>query len=113
MVHSVISTVSRSKACKLAIAGAMLLMAANAMADAEARNGQDWVRITGQPCTNAAVLERLDSAPAPVLWQAEAEFQGVRYAPCWHPTGNAIQLLYEDGDQGVLPTSTLRQVLLT
>ena len=59
-----------------------------------------------------AVLERLPSGSESGLWQAEAEFQGVRYAPCWRRHGEAVHLLYEDGDMGLLPASTLRRVVL-
>lgn len=105
------STASRSSS-RRAIAAALLLVTVNAMADVEARYGQDWVRITTRPCTNAAVLAQLPPGAVPDLRQAEAEFQGVRYAPCWRANGNAVHLLYEDGDEGLLPASTLRQVLL-
>lgn len=94
------------------VCASLLLAAGSAMADAEARNGQDWVRITPQPCTNAAILERIPASFTQELWQAAAEFQGTRYAPCWRPAEDAVHLIYEDGDEGLLPASTLRRIEL-
>lgn len=115
MVHVAASRVLHCSRSLAAIAVALLFAAVGAdatVAEAEARDGRDWVRVTAQPCSNAAVLMRLPAGPMPLLWQAEVEFRGVRYSPCWHRKGDAIYLLYEDGDLGILPVSNLRRVVV-
>jgi hypothetical protein len=35
-------------------------------------------------------------------------FQGQRYQACWRMMGNAAYLVYEDGDQGIIPAAELK-----
>jgi hypothetical protein len=35
-------------------------------------------------------------------------FQGQRFQACWRLVGNAAHLVYEDGDQGIIPTTELK-----
>lgn len=88
-----------------------MLLPRMALADSEARQGADWVRTTARPCTNEAVLAilaNIDKDAHLDYRQASAEFQGVRYAPCWRPHGNGIWLQYEDGDNGIIPQRELK-----
>lgn len=88
----------------------LLVIACPALADAQAHQGADWVRITARPCTNEAVLARIRVPDRLDYRQASAEFQGTAYAPCWCPEGNGIRLIYEDGDEGVIPLRELTPV---
>jgi hypothetical protein len=43
---------------------------------------------------------------------ASAVFQGQRFQACWRMMGNAAYLMYEDGDQGVIPANELKPDLI-
>ena len=92
---------------RAAIAFSLLsLLAADAKADSEARNGKDFVRITAQACTNEKVLANITGrGESPLDYRAaQAEFNGEAFAACWTPdykTG-MVQLRYDDGDRGEL-----------
>ena len=111
------STPLRLKAVRLlamcALSLASVLIVSEASAEAEAWDGQNRVRITRSPCSNPLVLRRVPASVAANLFQAWVDFEGVRYTPCWRPSGVIIQLLYEDGDEGAIPASALRPVRLT
>lgn len=82
-----------------------------AMADEIASHGDDWVRTTQQPCTNEAVLRHLPPGDDRADYRtARARFQGQEYAACWKPISGGVGLLYEDGDQGVVPQRAFRSV---
>jgi hypothetical protein len=88
---------------------AAALMAAPAVAhEVMASNGSDSVRLTSSPCTSEQVLSRLEPALRPVLREASAVVQGQTFKACWVLNGNAAQLLYEDGDQGLIPLSDFK-----
>lgn len=89
----------------------LLLAAAPVLADSEARDGADWVRITARPCTNEAVLAQLQGNERLDYRQASAEFGGKPFAACWRPDGDGVFLIYEDGDKGVILRRQLRPVL--
>lgn len=81
-----------------------------AQADSMARQGSDWVRLTARPCTNEKVLATITAAhldPAS-FWAATASFGGTPYAACWTLVRGGAGLIYEDGDQGLIPQSDLK-----
>lgn len=90
----------------------MLLAAAPALADAEARVGSDWVRITARPCSNDKVVGHILAAGRNALdfRAATARFQGQDYSACWTPGGPGVVLVYEDGDTGMVPARDLKPV---
>ena len=57
------------------------------------------------------MLSRLTPAQAGEFRAASAVFQGQRFQACWRMMGNAAYLIYEDGDQGVIPASELKPEL--
>ena len=42
---------------------------------------------------------------------ASAVLEGQSFAGCWRVMGNAAHLLYEDGDEGLIPLSDLKPAL--
>jgi hypothetical protein len=54
------------------------------------------------------VLQRLAPQVHPTLRAATAVVQGQSYKACWIVHGNAAHLLYEDGDQGLIPLSDFK-----
>lgn len=90
------------------------LAAAPAHADAMARQGEDWVRITALPCSDAGVLAQIQAAgddPADYR-AANARFAGQAYAACWRPmwARRTAFLRYADGDAGLVPFAELKPI---
>lgn len=84
------------------------LAAAPAMAgDLVARHGDDSLRLANRPCTSEAVLGRLQPELHAHFKAASAVVQGRTFAACWRATGKAAHLVYEDGDQGIVPLNEL------
>jgi hypothetical protein len=73
-----------------------------------ARQGDDSVRLSDAACKSELVLGRLEPAAAPQYRAASAVFQGQRFQACWRMVGNAAHLVYEDGDQGIIPAAELK-----
>jgi hypothetical protein len=71
-----------------------------------ARQGADAVVVhEKQPCPKAIRdLADQQGAPKDSLWlAATATVGGEKYKACWNRQGNAVFLVYEDGDIGVIP----------
>jgi hypothetical protein len=90
----------------------IVLAAALAAGPAAAQNlvaheGRDSVRLLDAPCHSATVLDRIDPPLQSGFRAATAVVDGRSYSACWHPLGNAAYLLYEDGDQGLIPFAAL------
>jgi hypothetical protein len=85
------------------------LAAAPALAgDLVARQGSDTVRLADGPCTSETVLAQLDPRLHSQYKAASAIVQGQTFAGCWRKTGSVAHLLYEDGDQGIVPIADLK-----
>ncbi len=76
-----------------------------------ARQGDDSVRLSDTACKSELVLGRLEPAAAGEYRAASAVFQGQRFNACWRMVGNAAHLVYEDGDQGIIPANELKPEL--
>jgi hypothetical protein len=97
---------------KIAIVLCAALVAAPVFADdLVARNGDDSVRLTEAACTSQPVLARLDPQLQSEYKAASAMVGGHSFQACWHVVGNSAHLMYEDGDQGLIPLSDLKPEL--
>jgi hypothetical protein len=76
--------------------------------DLVARNGNDSVRLAEGPCTSELVLGRLQPQMQGQYKAASAVVEGQTFTACWRVVGNAAHLLYEDGDQGIIPLAELK-----
>lgn len=84
-------------------------LAAPALAsDLVAYDGDDMIRLSHGSCTNQAVLERIEPQARAHFRTASATLQGQRYTACWSLLPTAVYLVYEDGDQGLVPMSRLQ-----
>lgn len=79
--------------------------------DLIARQGDDSVRLSEDACKSDLVLSRLEPGTHEHFHAASAMFQGQRFQACWRMMGNAAYLIYEDGDQGVIPATELKPEL--
>jgi len=83
---------------------AAALLAAPVLADElVASSGSDSVRLSSNPCSSEQVLNRLKPQFRAELRDATAVVQGKTFKACWVVEGRAAHLLYEDGDQGLIP----------
>ncbi|MBI5276684.1 MAG: hypothetical protein HY854_09515 [Burkholderiales bacterium] len=76
--------------------------------DLVARNGSDSVRLNESPCTSKQVLARLQPQQHTDYKAAFAQVGGQNFEACWRVVGNSAHLLYEDGDQGLIPLAELK-----
>jgi len=79
--------------------------------DLIARNGNDSVRLADGPCTSELVLARLQPQVHGQYKAASAVVDGQTFVACWRVVGGSAHLLYEDGDQGVIPMAELKPEL--
>ena len=94
---------------RIALLCAAALLAAPAMADdLVARNGSDQIRLSDSPCKNEQVLALIKPAWRAELRDASAVVEGQSFKACWIANGDAAHVLYEDGDQGVIPLSDFK-----
>ena len=94
---------------RLALACALTLLGAPVLAEEMvAINGNDSVRLYDSPCTSQKVLERVTPELPAALKDASAVVQGQPYKACWIIDGDAAHLLYEDGDQGLIPLEAFK-----
>ena len=95
---------------KFALLCAAALLAAPAMADEViASNGADSVRLSDSQCTSDKVLEQATPPLRETLRDAVATISGQSFKACWIVEGNMAHLVYEDGDQGLVPLTEFRK----
>jgi hypothetical protein len=99
------------KAAVFCAAVATFVVAPSFAQELVARQGDDSVRLSETTCSSQLVLRRLDPSTAGEYKQASAVFQGQRFTACWRMMGNVAHLVYEDGDQGVIPVRELKPEL--
>ena len=78
-----------------------------------ARQGNDSVRLSDAACKSELVLARLEPGAQDKYRAATAEFQGQNFVACWRAMGGVAHLVYEDGDQGIIPMQELKPELTT
>lgn len=63
----------------------------------------DVLRLHERPCTNPLILNRIHPQMREDFSEADATVSGQQYSACWRVMGTAAHLVYEDGDQGLVP----------
>ena len=101
------------KAIAVAAALAALAAAPSFAQTLVARQGDDSVRLSDGACQSELVLSRLESGQHEEFHAATAVFQGQNFQACWRAMGNVAFLIYEDGDQGIIPLQELKPELAT
>lgn len=92
------------------LCAAAALAAAPALADElVASNGQDSVRLSDKPCSSQEVLKQLTPRFRQQMKDASAVVDGQPFRACWILDGESAHLLYEDGDQGLIPLSDFKR----
>lgn len=80
-------------------------------AELVARQGADEARIFDAPCPHTAALAHLPEQDRSSYRQAIARFQGAVYPACWRRRGGLVHMVYEDGDQGLIPVDQFTEQL--
>ncbi|MEZ0306698.1 MAG: hypothetical protein ACAH21_02155 [Ramlibacter sp.] len=94
---------------RIALLCGAALISAPALADElVARNGSDQIRLSDSPCKNEQVLARIKPAYREQLRDANAVVEGQSFKACWIANGEIAHVLYEDGDQGLIPLSDFK-----
>jgi hypothetical protein len=94
-------------------ASVVLLFAAGCAAVAPghsltATKGGDSVRVTDQPCSSQIILRIVNPDYRDALRDASATVRGQLFRACWIVDGDSAHLLYEDGDQGLIPLADFK-----
>jgi hypothetical protein len=93
---------------RFAVLCAALVVAPAFANDLVAYNGGDSVHLSDTPCSNAQVLDQVPPTMRSEFRAASAVLEGQSFVGCWRVMGEAAHLLYEDGDQGLIPLSVLK-----
>lgn len=72
-----------------------------------AYDGKDTIRLTDAPCASDTVLSHVPDGARPEFMKADVVLHGEKFTACWRITPVAAHLVYEDGDQGLVPLSRL------
>ncbi len=92
------------------LCAAAAFVAAPALADElVASSGNDQVRLSDKPCSSEQVLSQLTPKFRDLMKDANAVVDGQDFHACWIVDGDAAHLLYEDGDQGLIPLADFKQ----
>jgi hypothetical protein len=88
------------------VLGAALFAASVAIAGTEmvAKQGDDVVRLMDAPCPYASVLRFIPEEARKEFRKADTRVGGQRYFACFRLLGSTVQVVYEDGDQGMIPS---------
>ena len=76
-----------------------------------ARQGNDMIRLADAACTTQSVLSRLAPGMRGQFKAASAVVDGRTFAACWRMLPAGAHVIYEDGDQGLVPLSDLKPQL--
>jgi hypothetical protein len=83
---------------------AAALLAAPAMAEeVVASNGVDSVTLSDAQCSSQKILDAIDASVRDQLKDATATIGGQQFKGCWVVDGEVAHLVYEDGDEGMVP----------
>jgi hypothetical protein len=89
---------------RLFLALVALLFAIPALADKRVTTfGGNVVRLSTEVCTAAPVLALIPKKYHNVVRDATATLNGKQWHACWFVDGEDAHMLYEDGDQGLIP----------
>lgn len=89
---------------------AAILAASPAFADSEAKAGGDWIRIHDSPCVSAQTLALIPEKYRADFRKAQGKLGGEVFFGCWTTLDGVVFILWEDGDQSMIPEQAFKQV---
>lgn len=88
------------------------MVGASAMAtELVSYQGKNVIHLADGACTSETVLNRLEPEMQGQFMAASAELDGATYKACWRATPAGAQLIYEDGDQGMVPMERIKPLV--
>lgn len=88
---------------------AALLAASPAFAgDRVAKVGDDRIVLMDKPCPYASVLRHIKEEYRARFKKADTRIGGKRYFACYVVVDDLVMMVYEDGDQGIVPMSEFK-----
>lgn len=90
---------------------ASLSMASAIAAELVSYHDGNTIRLADGACTSEKVLNQVEPEFRTQLRAASANLKGKHFAACWHITPAGAHLIYEDGDEGLVPLSRLKRLL--
>ena len=85
---------------------AAILAAGPALAgERAAQRGDDEVRLFDSPCVHGEVLSRLPADLRPHFRKASVRISGQKWYACYWERDEVVFLVYEDGDQAIIPVA--------
>lgn len=99
----------RSKICAALIAASFAVPVF--AGERVARQGNDEVRLFDGPCVSAETMARIPANERESFSKAQGVFGGQKYFGCWQPIEGGVHIMWEDGDQGLIPNAELKEVL--
>lgn len=92
-----------------AVLVALGMAAAPAIAgDLVARQGSDEAVLYEGPCVHEATLAQIPLQLQGDFHRAAGRFNGQVFTGCWRAQGSVAHLVWEDGDQGIVPFAETR-----
>jgi hypothetical protein len=76
-----------------------------------ARQGNDSIHLSESPCTSQVVLNQVEPGAREAMHAASAVVGGQSFNACWRVVGSVAHVIYEDGDQGLVPLTELKAEL--
>lgn len=89
---------------------AVLALSVLSADDMVASNGRDSVRLFDRPCSSETVLALVAPQFHSKLRDAVSTIAGQSFRACWTVQGYMAHLVYEDGDQGLVPLSEFKRM---
>jgi hypothetical protein len=74
-----------------------------------ARQGNDQVALYDKPCEVASVLRFIPENLRKTFRRADAQIGGQRWFACFRVVDRSIHVIYEDGEQGVIPVEEFKE----
>ena len=90
---------------------ATLVMAPVMAGELVAHAGRNTIRLAEGQCTSETVLRRLEPELQSQFRAASVVLEGSTFTACWRITPAGAHLVYEDGDQGLVPFNRLKPLI--
>lgn len=108
MLHSA----NREKVMKTwAVLCAAMVGASGMATELVSYQGKNVIHLADGACTSETVLKRLGPEMQGQFMAASAELDGESFKACWRATPVGAHLIYEDGDQGLVPLERIKPLV--
>jgi hypothetical protein len=93
------------------VCAALLCASFPAMSERVARQGDVEVRVFDTPCVSAETIARIPEDGRDGWGKVIGVFGKDKFFGCWRKMGDSTYILWEDGDQGIIPAADLKEAM--